>query len=82
MKKEENQGKIIMSNPLQAFGCKLKKVFFFFASIFLLFPLFSLFEQNMLKKHMLNSILSVQHPNAGRNIQQLSRVGLKSEAKS
>ena len=46
-----------------------KKILVNFGSIFLLF--FSFFSWKMVKRHILTSIWSTQHPKAGRNKQQM-----------
>ena len=60
--------KKLKKNPLPAFGCKLKKTCFLpnFASIFLLLPSSAFF----VKKHIWTIIWSVQHPKAGKSMQQ------------
>ena len=46
-------------------------IFLKFCTNFLVFLLFLLFCKKMLKNHISTSIRSVQHPNAGQNLQHL-----------
>ena len=64
-------------NPQPVYMCKLKKTIFFlnFASTYLLFLLFSAICVKVLKEHILTSVWSAQHPNAGPNIQHAIQWG-------
>ena len=57
----------------QRFGANLKKKFFllnFAANLLFFIMFFQLLAQKMLKMTISTSVWGVQHPNAGRNIQQ------------
>ena len=60
-------------NPQPGFGCKLKNIFFakFCPNLLAFLPFPAFFAWKSLKRHVLTSLWSAQHPNAGGNIQQM-----------